>query len=944
MRYFLFFLALLSGGLAHSQEPSYTTIGENELAGISIYDIHQTADGHYWLATNEGMVRFDGYEFQSVSIEGLMPIALFGLVEDKRGRVFAHNLRGQIVIADSFGARVHYTLPDSLLLPDIGLEIDIQDRVVISAKNTLIVAEGKVVEESSATGALMPMKDGAIMFYDDRMRSWFRIFSDSIEPHSWPSLPINDRINALSFNMGEGEYVFLKNSAQLIQVDADDLTQVIRNFSSDLDGNGSMRVYPLKNSVWFAKNTSGAFVLNSSMSGEFQSKSILNDHFISAVFEDRDGNVLLGTFGEGIHLIRNMNARDITGLDMKDRILSMSMSPKGQLFFGSRSGNVKRTSAGELENLRQGGRKTIEAITAVDDEYVVIADARTTIMSLKDGTEKSVDVGAFKDACAYKQGQMLLATSRGVYTYYPKNEKQNLLTGLDLRMYHVSYDSQSGSIYAASSLGLLLSDSNNIVNKLEVDGRPFSVTDIVSSQGFTFVATDSNGVLVYRNNTLVDRWTDKKNLISNQVVDLCVADSLVYTISNQGLQGLTFSGDSRFLLTSSDGLTSHRMRAVEVFGKSIWVLHSSGIQQIEMIETNQEFVPELEILEVRVLDSIWSLPINGELTSLENNIAFRLASPSLKYMDDIRYEYKLEGADKRSQFNDYGDNVVNYKSLSPGSYLFKARAIYRDIPGPWVEEAFTISAPIWKRWWFYAAISFVLIATIIYGYTRRLNDRQRRLTQLHELNASRLSAIRSQMNPHFIFNALNSIQALVLSGDVDNSYSYITKFAQLVRRTLSDSQKDFIEFDQEIELIKLYLALEKLRFKDDLHFILKTPEMTDFLIPPSIVQPFIENALVHGLMHKKGEKRLEVKFDFVENETLQCEIIDNGVGRAQADLIKARKGTKNESFAVSAISKRLSILKHHFDGQFTVEYSDLFLNDIPSGTCVTLIIPVKRKF
>jgi len=97
-------------------------------------------------------------------------------------------------------------------------------------------------------------------------------------------------------------------------------------------------------------------------------------------------------------------------------------------------------------------------------------------------------------------------------------------------------------------------------------------------------------------------------------------------------------------------------------------------------------------------------------------------------------------------------------------------------------------------------------------------------------------------------------------------------------------------------------------------------------------------------MHKKGEKRLEVKFDFVENETLQCEIIDNGVGRAQADLIKARKGTKNESFAVSAISKRLSILKHHFDGQFTVEYSDLFLNDIPSGTCVTLIIPVKRKF
>jgi LytS/YehU family sensor histidine kinase len=219
---------------------------------------------------------------------------------------------------------------------------------------------------------------------------------------------------------------------------------------------------------------------------------------------------------------------------------------------------------------------------------------------------------------------------------------------------------------------------------------------------------------------------------------------------------------------------------------------------------------------------------------------------------------------------------------------------------------------------------------------------RRKASMLNELNLSRLTAIQSQMNPHFIFNALNSIQDLVLQGDIDNSYTFITKFANLVRRTLNYSDKDFIEFEQEIELLRLYLSLEKLRFKHDFEYTLETGEIDDVQIPPMLIQPFIENALIHGLIHREGPKRLRISFAL--GETLACTIEDNGVGREKAREIKARQMAAQESFASAAIRKRFAILNAHFEGQLGFEYEDLMEHGVPTGTKVILHIPVKRRF
>lgn len=223
-----------------------------------------------------------------------------------------------------------------------------------------------------------------------------------------------------------------------------------------------------------------------------------------------------------------------------------------------------------------------------------------------------------------------------------------------------------------------------------------------------------------------------------------------------------------------------------------------------------------------------------------------------------------------------------------------------------------------------------------------LEETRKRLEVEQQYRASELKAIRSQMNPHFIFNALNSIQDLVLKGNVEDSYSYITMFSNLVRQTLAYSENEFIEFEQEIKLLELYLTLEKLRFKKDFNFELHVNGVEDISLPPFLIQPFIENSLVHGLLHKEGEKKLKVSFEL--KEELICTIEDNGVGREKAKAIKARQQKSHDSFSGKAIQKRFEILSNVFSGKFGYTYQDLYDKNGPSGTCIVLIIPMKRQF
>jgi tetratricopeptide (TPR) repeat protein len=229
-------------------------------------------------------------------------------------------------------------------------------------------------------------------------------------------------------------------------------------------------------------------------------------------------------------------------------------------------------------------------------------------------------------------------------------------------------------------------------------------------------------------------------------------------------------------------------------------------------------------------------------------------------------------------------------------------------------------------------------------------ETEKRETELRELkikqqqtelerSESELKAIKAQMNPHFIFNALNSIQEMFFIGDKRLANEHLGKFSQLTREILKASGKQFISLAEEIDMLTKYLELEGLRFESDFAFAIHLNDedvADDIQLPPMLIQPYVENAIRHGLLHKQGEKRIDIHFVFDEaQKQLSCAIEDNGVGReASAEINKKRKQL-HESFSTSANAKRLDLLNQNRDGKIGVVYEDL-----KAGTKVTILIPV----
>ena len=254
-----------------------------------------------------------------------------------------------------------------------------------------------------------------------------------------------------------------------------------------------------------------------------------------------------------------------------------------------------------------------------------------------------------------------------------------------------------------------------------------------------------------------------------------------------------------------------------------------------------------------------------------------------------------------------------------------------------------LQRPFGKRGWF-ILICLILFIIIVYTVYKFQINRQKKLSKLkRETIESRLTAIQSQMNPHFIFNSLNSIQDLVLQQQGENAYNYISKFAFLVRQVLHNSELDFISLDDEIKVLDVYLELEQLRFDDDFTFQINNEVEEEIEIPPMIIQPFVENAIKHGLLHKEGQKELKLNFE-LKKDALICSIRDNGVGREKSKAINERKAKNHKSFSTKSIQNRFEILQNIHGGKLGLNYEDLWHNDNPSGTIVYLKIPVKRDY
>jgi LytS/YehU family sensor histidine kinase len=307
------------------------------------------------------------------------------------------------------------------------------------------------------------------------------------------------------------------------------------------------------------------------------------------------------------------------------------------------------------------------------------------------------------------------------------------------------------------------------------------------------------------------------------------------------------------------------------------------------------------------------------------------------------YYYKLEGVD--NHWRKTTDRHIHYPQLNPGNYKFcvKAKNSFGKLSKNAAEIKFDINKPYYKKAWFVLSSIFVallLIGSVFYLFFKMKIREFQRLGELEkELNKTRQHALSAQMNPHFIYNSLNSVQSYILMNDVEKSSEYLSKLGDLMRRILNNSQHSSISLHEELTALEKYVEMEQIRFSDSFDFELTIDENINIEIisvPPLIIQPYVENAIHHGLRLKEGRKILKVHV-FIFEEHINIHIIDNGIGRQKAETHQRHRKHKHKSHGTNITKRRLMLFDELHRNKLAISVHDAFpTNKDNKGTRVEI--------
>ena len=338
----------------------------------------------------------------------------------------------------------------------------------------------------------------------------------------------------------------------------------------------------------------------------------------------------------------------------------------------------------------------------------------------------------------------------------------------------------------------------------------------------------------------------------------------------------------------------------------------------------------------------------------QNNFAFNYAVMDYQAPENTRYYTMLEGYDDTWR-EAVGQKSSYYFNVSPGKkYVYRIRAINSD--GEELEKkiAIRIDPPWWNTWLFRIAAIIFLVTTFYLLMRWRFKqkfksqlERSEKEKQVAELKQKgtelEMQALRAQMNPHFIFNSLNSINRFILQNNKAQASEYLTKFSKLVRMILQNSQASLITLESELESLELYLNLEALRFNYHFDYKISVPKDLDISalqVPPLILQPYVENAIWHGLMHKEEKGQLDVEVS-EEGNHLYFKIRDNGIGREKAAAMASKSATKHKSMGLRITAHRIAIVQNSETLSSPVTINDLVNADgSAAGTEVVIKMPV----
>lgn len=644
------------------------------------------------------------------------------------------------------------------------------------------------------------------------------------------------------------------------------------------------------------------------LSGYLSENNKLSSERVRSLLKDSYGNVWIGTRDAGLNKLDTKTGEIVTFKPSiqyhnslcNNYVLSIFEDKNGLIWVGTND-----------------GLNTIDPVTHQIRVYKHHPDDNTTISS-----------NTIYDFMEDRQGNLWIATLNGLNKYHPEADA------------FISYKN-------------IWHNKNKVTSD-----RIFSLFE--DTDGNFWIGTRGGGLEIFNREDGTFRSFTMEDGLPNNVVYGILEDERgnLWMSTNWGISTFDKANESFINYDVTDGLQSNEFNAGAYFRSATGEMFFGGMRGFNVF-TPEDIIlnpnkPEIVITSFKKFNKPQPGQFNNDDTIVlayeENFFSFEFSSLDFPNAHRSKYAYMLENYSHDWTYVDGKRHFAEYTNVSPGHYTF--RVIGANNNGVWNMEGVSLTIIVEAPWYKTILFRIVLILLIFFLIWFVVYSRVKRIRRKHEMEKKVLKiekqlfdiqqkALRLQMNPHFIFNSLNSIQSFILSRDIDLAVNYLSRFSQLMRLILANSRESIIPLDDEIKAVTHYLEIEMLRFDNKFSYQIDVDDEIDeeFTgIPPMIIQPYVENSIIHGLVHKKGKGLIRIDVT-KQKKLLLCTITDDGVGRKRAMEIKRASGLDTKSRGMMITKERLEILNNGTSEKFSVRVTDLkdALGN-PSGTKVELLI------
>ena len=973
-------ILLLLAGIAGGQiYPARHFDVDNGLPSSEVYRVHQDERGYIWMATDNGLVRYDGYEMKVFgTADGLPDNRVYHFTTLSDGRTIAYTLNRRSV--ELRGDSIIPLNPDPFKFKqtDDPVTLTYVRAAHLGSKGDLFFFGGRhlLSQESSDSNTPFSIKSfsdfqNSIVRYSDHGQPVMvgAILSDSPLKHNYYFDKIVDYelssgdtniqpiepIDSHGADFGYQYYDTVENIGifsfwkQVLMVQGDNVTQ------TEFEHRVIMTKLDRRRWLWVTMSGGGA-IAYPNYPDLSKSIQVLPEFSVADVLMDEAGGYWFSTLSKGVYYMAP-GALDVTYF--KDaqtaEVTDLCLSNNHELLATYFTGDVQLMSDNLTPIYEENTGNFLSKATyhAGLDQYIISGikpdvnydQLSGSLMNLTDhiALQSSLGhlvhgdtlytLGTYLQSFTFDPEQRLIA--RYELPLRPGNPKNGIMLS-------------NGDLLLSRETGLMLkkSDPRDSVVRGILENAPElaqGIDEMLLVRDTIYLASFQKGL--FATTEALDRVWKIPGLEGYRIKSMVRGSgNEIFVGSYQGLTRLKVKDGSYELrhVGVNEGLFQGRVTALEYRNDTLWAGGNGKLARLPAsLFDRPNPKPRLLLDSVNINGSFYPIDKIGAFDADENNLTFTFRGLHYGHSSNPEYRYRLIGLD--STWISTSERSVRYSSLRPGTYTFQlqSRASRHDWGQTLIHFDFVIAKPFWQQWWVIALLAVLfgsLAWTGINWRVKRLKAQARIQRNMLELKAE---ALQSQVNPHFIFNSLNSIQSFLSENDQRSAEIYLARFGKLIRRILEHSRQKTVTITNEVSLLENYLEMEKLRFKERFDYTLEVEaelEADELHLPPMLLQPLIENAILHGILPKKGNGSVSIKF-FSSDDDLICRIEDDGLGRERAAALRPERYHPSRGLEIT--KERISIFAAAFGGRGDIQIHDQHDEQgIPSGTLVEIKLPL----